>query len=57
ADEAALLIKKGTRLSIEGRLSAQQYEAKDGTKRYTTEIIVNELKVLNQSTDQQEQES
>lgn len=43
ADIAELKIKKGTRFSIEGRLQNNNYEAKDGTKRYTTEIVVEEI--------------
>ncbi|RZK52408.1 MAG: single-stranded DNA-binding protein [Pedobacter sp.] len=45
ADEAIEQIKKGTRFSIEGRLQTNHYEAKDGTKRFSTEIVVNELTV------------
>ena len=46
ADDAVRLIKKGTLFSVEGRLSTQQYEAKDGTKRYTTDIVVNEIELV-----------
>lgn len=43
ADVAQSQIKKGTWFSIEGRLQTNNYEAKDGTKRYATEIVVNEV--------------
>ncbi|UKT64505.1 single-stranded DNA-binding protein [Pedobacter mucosus] len=43
ADIAEMQIKKGTRLTIEGRLQTGSYEAKDGTKRFTTEIVVNDI--------------
>ncbi|MCZ4221943.1 single-stranded DNA-binding protein [Pedobacter rhodius] len=43
ADIAEQQIKKGTYLSIEGRLLNNFYEAKDGSKRYTTEIVVTEV--------------
>lgn len=43
ADMAEAQIKKGTRLTIEGKLQTGSYEAKDGTKRYTTDIVVNEM--------------
>jgi len=43
ADMAELKIKKGTRFTIEGRLQNNNYEAKDGTKRYSTEIVVDEI--------------
>jgi single-strand DNA-binding protein len=45
ADLAETQIKKGTRFSIEGKLQTNNYEAKDGTKRYATEIVVNEVTV------------
>lgn len=45
ADIAELKIKKGTRFTIEGRLQNNNYEAKDGTKRYVTEIVVNEFAI------------
>lgn len=39
--------KKGSEIAIEGKLSNGSYEDKDGIKRYTTEIIVSELVLLN----------
>jgi single-strand DNA-binding protein len=45
ADLAELQVKKGTRLTIEGRLQAGSYEAKDGSKRYTTEVVVTSLEI------------
>lgn len=43
ADIAETQIKKGTWFSIEGRLNTNNYEAKDGTKRYANDIVVNEI--------------
>lgn len=43
ADLAESHIKKGTRFTVEGKLQNNNYEAKDGTKRYTTEIVVSEV--------------
>ncbi|WP_316771917.1 single-stranded DNA-binding protein [Pedobacter frigiditerrae] len=45
ADIAELKIKKGTRFTIEGRLQNNNYEAKDGSKRYITDIVVDEVEV------------
>lgn len=45
ADLAAAQIKKGTRLTIEGKLQTGSYEAKDGSKRFTTDIVVNEMTI------------
>jgi len=36
-------VSKGDRLSIEGKLTNRSYEAKDGSKKYYTEIVVNEI--------------
>ena len=36
-------LKKGQAIAIQGRLSHRSYEAKDGTTKYITEIIVNEV--------------
>ncbi|MBE8715543.1 single-stranded DNA-binding protein [Sphingobacterium hungaricum] len=47
AELASEKIKKGTNFSIEGRLNNGTYEAKDGTKRYVTNIIVNEIEFIN----------
>lgn len=32
-------VKKGTKVSITGRIDNRQYDAKDGTKRYISEIV------------------
>ena len=36
-------LKKGQEIAIQGRLSHRSYEAKDGSTKYITEIIVNEV--------------
>jgi len=36
-------IKKGTKITVEGRLQTGSYEAKDGSKRFTTDIVVSDL--------------
>lgn len=42
ADEAEAKIKKGTLFGVSGKLVTNHYE-KDGIKRYTTDIVVNEI--------------
>jgi single-strand DNA-binding protein len=44
-------VKKGNEIAIEGRLTTNSWEDKDGNKRYTTEIIVNELLMLGNKKD------
>ncbi len=37
---------KGKQIYIEGRLQTRQWDDKDGNTRYTTEIVVEEMKLL-----------
>jgi single-strand DNA-binding protein len=37
------LLKKGDEIAIEGRLASRSYVDKDGNKRYSTEVVVNEF--------------
>lgn len=41
--------KKGKQVGIEGRIQVRSYDAKDGSKRYVTEVIVNDLELLGKS--------
>lgn len=43
AELAERYLDKGSKVSIEGRLSNRYYTDKDGVKRYATEVIVNEI--------------
>jgi len=38
--------KKGSELAVEGKLTTNTYEDKDGNKRYNTEIIVSDVVLL-----------
>jgi len=38
--------KKGSLIGISGRIQVRNYEAKDGTKRYVTEVIADEVQFL-----------
>ena len=37
---------KGKQVAVDGRIQVRSYDAKDGTKRYVTEVIVNDLELL-----------
>lgn len=41
-------VKKGTAISIEGKLNNQSYTDKKGEQRFSTEIIVNAIEVISQ---------
>lgn len=39
-------VKKGSSIYVEGKLQTRKWQDKEGKDRYTTEIIVNEMKML-----------
>ncbi len=39
-------LAKGSKVYIEGKIQTRQWDDKDGNKRYTTEIIAREMKML-----------
>ena len=39
-------LSKGSKVYIEGRIQTRQWEDRDGNKRYTTEIVAREMKML-----------
>src|SRR5690606_18022439 len=43
AELAEKYLKKGSEISIEGKLNNKSYTDKDGVKRYSTEIVVSEM--------------
>lgn len=40
AEFAQKYLHKGMRIAIEGRIQTRSYDAQDGTKRYTTDIVI-----------------
>lgn len=51
AELCARYLDKGSKVFVSGELRNRSYEAKDGTKRYVTEIIANEVEFLSPKTD------
>ena len=52
ADKCQRFLSKGRQVYIEGRLTTRQYEAKDGSgKRYWTEIVARQLRMLGNRAD------
>ncbi|WP_062059631.1 single-stranded DNA-binding protein [Cellvibrio sp. OA-2007] len=39
-------LKKGSKIYVEGALRTRKWQAQDGTDRYTTEIVVSEMQML-----------
>jgi single-strand DNA-binding protein len=46
-------LKKGSKVYIEGSLRTRKWQAQDGTDRYTTEIVANEMQMLDGRGDNQ----
>ena len=46
AENCAKLLSKGKQVYVEGRLQTRQWDDKDGNKRYTTEIVANQMQIL-----------
>jgi single-strand DNA-binding protein len=50
AEVAEKYLRKGSQVYIEGKLSTRSWDDKDGQKRYTTEIIADNLVMLGKAT-------
>ena len=46
AEVAQQYLKKGSKIYVEGRLQTRSWDDQSGQKRYTTEIVVNDMQML-----------
>ena len=46
AEVCSEYLKKGSKVYIEGRIQYRTYDGKDGVKRYVTEIVIDQLVML-----------
>lgn len=51
AEEVQRTIRKGRRVYVAGRVQTRSWETQDGGKRYTTEIIADDVKLLGVKSD------
>lgn len=51
AEIAAQYLKKGSKVYIEGSLRTRKWQDKDGSDRYTTEIVASEMQMLDNKPD------
>jgi single-strand DNA-binding protein len=49
ADRVEAELQKGSFVSIEGRIQTRNYTDKDGQKKYSTEIVANDLVLYNRA--------
>jgi single-strand DNA-binding protein len=46
AEIAAEYLRKGSQVYVEGRIQTRKWQAQDGSDRYSTEIVANEMQML-----------
>ncbi len=51
AEVAEKYVKKGMQLYIEGRIRTRSWDDRDGNKRYTTEIVADNMQMLGKRSD------
>ena len=52
AESTANYMTKGSQMAISGRIQTRSYDAKDGTKRYVTEVVATEVQFLSKGKGQ-----
>jgi len=46
AENCANYLAKGSLVAVQGKIQSRSYDAKDGTKRYVTEVVANNVEFL-----------
>lgn len=54
AETTAQYTAKGKLIAVAGRIQTRSYDAKDGSKRYVTEVVADEVQFLEWGTDQRQ---
>ena len=57
AEFVSKYFKKGQQVGVIGRIQTRTYEAKDGTKRYVTEVVADEVQFLDWGSKKENNES
>ena len=57
AESCANYLAKGRLVAIQGRIQSRSYEARDGSKRYITEVVANRVQFLEWGNDSPSQNS
>lgn len=53
----AQYLTKGRQLAIVGNIRTGSYDAKDGTKRYTTDVVVESFEFIGQGKQEQKEDN
>ncbi len=51
ADNCHKFLKKGSKTAVVGNLQTRSYDANDGTKRYITEVVAEEVEFISTKND------
>lgn len=51
AENLARYMSKGRQIAVEGRIQSRSYDAQDGSKRYVTEVIADNVEFLGSTSD------
>ena len=51
AEICAQLLKKGRKVYVEGRLSTRSWQGQDGAQKQRTEVVINEMVILDKRSD------
>lgn len=54
---AANYLKKGSKVYLEGKLQTRKWQGQDGTDRYTTEIVANQMQMLDRKPEGNEEQT
>lgn len=54
AEATANYMSKGSQMAISGRIQTRSYDAKDGSKKYVTEVVADEVQFLGKGTGSQQ---
>lgn len=54
AENCAKYLRKGSQVAISGSIQTRSYEAQDGSRRYVTEIVADEVKFLSRTVGRPE---
>ncbi len=49
AENCHKYLKKGSKCAVTGRIQTSSYDAPDGSKRYTTDVVADEVEFINSS--------
>jgi single-strand DNA-binding protein len=56
ADNCGRYLSKGSQVGVSGRIQTRNYEAQDGSKRYITEIVADEVQFLSTKSKEHDEE-